>query len=401
MSDVYILSAVRTAVGTFGGALKEFAPTGLAALVTRDAIRRAGIEPAAVGHVVFGQVIATEPRDAYVSRVAAVEAGIPHETPAMTVNRLCGSGLQAVVSAAQAILLGDADVAIGGGVEVMSRAPFLAPSMRWGKKLGDAVLLDMLNGALTDPFGQGLMGVTAENIAERFQIDRASQDATALESQRRAAAAIASSRFAEQILPVEIKSRGKLTSFAVDEHVRGETTLEELAKLPTIFKKDRGTVTAGNASGINDGAAALVLAGSAALSLVAQRPLARLVAYAHAGVDPGIMGMGPVPATRLALRRANLSVQDIDVIEANEAFAAQACAVTRELGFDPAKVNPNGSGISLGHPIGATGAIILTKLIYELRRTGGRYGLATMCIGGGQGIAMIIENCQPGACPRD
>jgi len=393
MSDVYILAAARTAIGSFGGALKDFAPTDLAARVTREAIRRAGIEPAAVGHVVFGQVIATEPRDAYVSRVAAVEAGIPYETPAMTVNRLCGSGLQAVVSAAQTILLGDADFAIGGGVEVMSRAPFLAPSMRFGKKLGDAVLLDMLNGALTDPFGHGLMGVTAENIAARFHVDRASQDKAALESQRRAAAAIASGRFVEQIVAVESKARGKLTSFAVDEHVRGEITLEELGKLPTIFKKEAGTVTAGNASGINDGAAALVLAGEPTLGRIAQRPLARLVAYAHAGVDPGIMGMGPVPATRLALRRAKLDVRDIDVVEANEAFAAQACAVTRELNLDPAKVNPNGSGISLGHPIGATGAIILTKLIYELRRTGGRYGLATMCIGGGQGIALIIENC--------
>jgi len=275
----------------------------------------------------------------------------------------------------------------------MSRAPFLAPSMRWGKKLGDAVLLDMLNGALTDPFGHGMMGVTAENIAARFHVDRDSQDATALESQRRASSAIAAGRFVEQILPVESKQRGRLTSFAVDEHVRGETTLEELGKLPTIFKKEHGTVTAGNASGINDGAAALVLAGKHTLDRVAQRPLARLVAYAHAGVDPAIMGMGPVPATRLALQRANLSVRDIDVVEANEAFAAQACAVTRELGLDPAKVNPNGSGISLGHPIGATGAIILTKLIFELRRSGGRYGLATMCIGGGQGIAVIIENC--------
>jgi len=394
MSNVYILSAARTAIGSFGGALKDFAPTDLAARVTREAMRRAGTEPAAVGHVVFGQVITTEPRDAYVARVAAVEAGIPHATPAMTVNRLCGSGLQAVVSAAQTILLGDADIAIGGGVEVMSRAPFLAPSMRWGKKLGDAGLIDMVNGALTDPFGHGLMGVTAENIAARYHVDRASQDATALESQRRASAAIAAGRFVEQIVPIEANRRGKTTSFAVDEHVRGETTLDELGKLPTIFQKEKGTVTAGNSSGINDGAAALVLAGEQVLGRLTQGPLARLVAYAHAGVDPAIMGMGPVPATRLALQRAKLSVQDIDVVEANEAFAAQACAVTRELGFDPAKVNPNGSGISLGHPIGATGAIILTKLIYELRRTGGRYGLVTMCIGGGQGIAAIIENCQ-------
>ncbi|MFI4890084.1 MAG: beta-ketothiolase BktB [Steroidobacterales bacterium] len=392
MTDVYILSAVRTAIGTFGGALKDIPPTDLAAAVTRAAIARAGIEPATIGHVVFGQVIATEPKDAYISRVAAVNAGVPQETPALTVNRLCGSGLQAVISAAQTIMLGECDVALGGGAESMSRAPFFAPSMRWGKKLGDATLVDALNGALSDPFGNGIMGITAENVAARYGVDRATQDATALESQRRAAAAIAAGRFVDPIRPIDIKVRGKSTQFAVDEHVRAETTLADLQKLPTIFKKEGGTVTAGNASGINDGAAAVVLAGAKALAGLSGKPLARLVAYGHAGVDPAYMGIGPVPATRIALKRAGLGIKDIDVIESNEAFAAQACAVSKELGFDPAKVNPNGSGISLGHPIGATGAIILTKLVHELRRVGGRYGLVTMCIGGGQGIAAIIEN---------
>ena len=391
MSEVYIMSAVRTAIGTFGGALKEHPPTELATLVSREAIRRAGVEPAAIGHAVFGQVVPTEPRDAYVSRVAAVQAGVPHRTPAMTVNRLCGSGLQAIVSAAQALLLGDATFALAGGVEVMSRAPFYAPSVRWGRKLGDAALVDALNGTLTDPFGNGLMGVTAENVAARHGIDRATQDAAAVESHRRAAAAIAAGRFVEQILPVEVRVRGKKAAFATDEHVRGDTTLEELAKLPPIFVKENGTVTAGNASGINDGAAALVLASGSALAGLAQKPLARLVAYAHAGVDPAVMGIGPVPATRLALERAGLQLDRIDVIESNEAFAAQACAVSKELGFDPAKVNPNGSGISLGHPVGATGAILVTKAIYELHRGGGRYALVTMCIGGGQGIAAILE----------
>jgi acetyl-CoA C-acetyltransferase len=394
MTEVFIVSAVRTAIGTFGGSLKDSPPCELAGLVAREAIARAAVDPRLVGHVVFGQVVPTEPRDAYVARVAAVNAGIPYDTPAMTVNRLCGSGLQAILSAAQTILLQEADIALAGGVEVMSRAPFLAPQVRFGKKLGDAALVDALNGVLTDPFGNGLMGVTAENIAERHGIGRAAQDAMAVESQRRAAAAIAAGRFEAQILPVDIKVRGKLIRFAVDEHVRGETTLADLQKLPTVFKKDNGTVTAGNASGINDAAAALVLASDAAVARGGLRPLARLVAYGHAGVDPAVMGLGPIPATQLALKRAGLGVADLDVIESNEAFAAQACAVTRELGFDPAKVNPNGSGISLGHPIGATGAILLTKVIYELRRTGGRYGLATMCIGGGQGIAAVVENRQ-------
>jgi acetyl-CoA C-acetyltransferase len=392
MAEVYILSAVRCAIGTFGGALKEIPPTELAAVVTRSAIQRAGVDAGAIGHVVFGQVVGTEPKDAYISRVAAINAGVPHETPALTVNRLCGSGLQAVLSAAQAIMLGDCEIALGGGVENMSRAPFFAPSMRWGKKMGDAMLIDAMSGALTDPFGNGIMGVTAENVAARYGIDRKMQDATALESQKRASAAIAAGRFVEQIVPIDIKVRGKPSQFLVDEHVRADTTLEDLQKLPTIFKKEHGTVTAGNASGINDGAAALVVAGARALAALKQKPLARIVSYGHAGVDPAYMGIGPVPATRLALKRAGLEVKDLDVIESNEAFAAQACAVSRELGFDPAKVNPNGSGISLGHPIGATGAILLTKLVHELRRVGGRYGLVTMCIGGGQGIATIVEN---------
>ena len=392
MTEVYILSVGRTAIGAFGGALKDIPPTDLAAAVTRAAVQRAGVDAGAIGHVVFGQVVATEPKDAYISRVAAINAGIPPETPALTVNRLCGSGLQAVVSAAQAIMLGDCEVALGGGVENMSRAPFFAPSMRWGKKMGDAMLIDAMSGALTDPFGNGIMGITAENVAARYGIDRATQDATALESQKRASAAIAAGRFVEQIVPIDIKVRGKPAQFLVDEHVRGQTTLEDLQKLPTIFKMEQGTVTAGNASGINDGAAAVVVAGAKALAGLKQKPLARIVSYGHAGVDPAYMGIGPVPATRIALKRAGLEVKDLDVIESNEAFAAQACAVSKELGFDAAKVNPNGSGISLGHPIGATGAIILTKLVHELRRVGGRYGLVTMCIGGGQGIAMIIEN---------
>src|SRR5450755_644846 len=322
MTEVYILSAVRSAIGTFGGALKEIPPTELAAVVTRFAIQRAGVDAGAIGHVVFGQVVGTEPKDAYISRVAAINAGIPHETPALTVNRLCGSGLQAVLSAAQAIMLGDCEVALGGGVENMSRAPFFAPSMRWGKKMGDAMLIDAMSGALTDPFGNGIMGVTAENGAARYSIDRKMQDATALESQKRASAAIAAGRFVEQIVPIDIKVRGKPSQFLVDEHVRADTTLEDLQKLPTIFKKEQGTVTAGNASGINDGAAALVVAGARALAALKQKPLARIVSYGHAGVDPAYMGIGPVPATRLALKRAGLEVKDLDVIESNEAFAA-------------------------------------------------------------------------------
>lgn len=391
MTDVYLVSAARTAIGSFGGALKDQTPGALGALVTRVAMERAGVSPETVGHVVFGQVIPTEPRDAYVARVAMIDAGIPKETPAMTVNRLCGSGLQAIVSAAQTILLGDAQVAIGGGVEVMSRAAFYAPVVRFGQKMGNAQMLDALNGALTDPFNNYLMGVTAENVADQFGISREDQDALALLSQHRAANAIEQGYFRDQIVPVEVKQRGKAVSFDTDEYVRMAAKAEDFSSLRPVFRKENGTVTAGNASGINDGASAVVLASGEAVKAQGLKPLARLVAYAHAGVDPAIMGIGPVPATKMALEKAGLSVADLDVIEANEAFAAQACAVAKELNFDPAKVNPNGSGISLGHPVGATGAIITTKLVYELQRTGGRYGLATMCIGGGQGIAAIFE----------
>jgi acetyl-CoA C-acetyltransferase len=391
MSDIFVVSAVRTAIGAFGGSLRKCEPGDLAARVTREAIRRAGADPATVGHVVFGQVIPTAPRDAYLARIATLGAGLPIGVPALTVNRLCGSGLQAVISAAQAISLGDCEVAIGGGAEVMSRAPFLAASMRWGHKLGDAMLVDALNGALTDPFEQILMGVTAENVAERYRVTRDQQDALALESQNRAATAIAAGRFVSQIVATPVESKTGSVDFTIDEHVRTNTTAQDLAKLRPIFRTDGGTVTAGNASGINDGAAAVLLASAAAVRKNKLKPLARLVAYAHAGVEPAYMGIGPVPATRQALARAGIGVPDLDVVESNEAFAAQACAVASELGFDPARTNPNGSGISLGHPVGATGAILVTKLVHELHRRGGRYGLATMCIGGGQGIAAIFE----------
>lgn len=389
-NPVYVVSAVRTAIGAFGGSLRDHRTAQLGSLVAQEAIRRAALAPANIDHVVFGQVIATEPADAYTARVAAIGAGIPDTTPALSVNRLCGSGLQAIISAAQALALGDGDVAIAGGTEVMSRAPFFASALRWGQKLGDAQLVDGLNGALTDPFDKILMGVTAENVALRYGISREEQDALALTSQRRAALAIDEGRFAAQIVPVEIMVRRKPAIFDTDEHLRRETTAGDLADLKPIFLRE-GTVTAGNASGINDGASALILASEAAVRTHGLTPLARLVAYGHAGVAPSIMGIGPVPATQAALARAGLSVDDLDVIESNEAFAAQACAVGRELGFDPERVNPNGSGISLGHPVGATGAIIATKLIHELHRVKGRYGLATMCIGGGQGIAAIFE----------
>lgn len=390
MTEVFLVSAARTAIGSFGGALKNQRPGELGAHVASAAIERAGIAPDAIGTFVLGNVIDTEPRDAYAARIAAIGAGVPQETPAHSVNRLCGSGLQAIIEAAQAILLGDAEIAIGAGAEIMSRAPYFVPSVRWGQKMGEAVMQDGLTGALTDPFQAIHMGVTAENVAARYGISREDQDALALESQRRAANAIAQGYFRDQIVPVEVMVRRKPAAFAVDEFVRTDAAAEDFAKLKPVFVKD-GTVTAGNSSGINDGAAAVVLASEAAVKTHGLTPLARLVAYGHAGVHPAYMGIGPIPATRNALLRAGLSVADLDVIESNEAFAAQACAVSRELGFDPAKVNPNGSGISLGHPVGATGAIIATKLVFELQRTGGRYGLATMCIGGGQGIAAIWE----------
>ena len=388
--EVWVVGAVRTAIGSFGGTLKDTPMTAIAALSVKAAMDRAGVAPATVGHLVMGNVIPTEPRDAYISRVAAMEAGIPQETPAFTVNRLCGSGLQAIVSAAQSILLGDCDVAIGAGVESMSRGPYLMPAARWGARLGDAQMLDYMNGILHDPFHRVHMGVTAENVAQRFGISREAQDAAAVESQKRAANAIAQGYFKSQIVAVEIKTRKGVVNFEVDEGVKADSSIEALARLKPIFKAD-GMVTAGNASTLNDGAAAVVLAEAGYAKANGLKPLARLVSYAHAGVDPAIMGIGPVPATRMALKKAGLTVKDLAVIEANEAFAAQACAVSRELDFDPAKVNPNGSGISLGHPVGATGAIITTKALYELQRIGGRYALATMCIGGGQGIAAIFE----------
>jgi acetyl-CoA C-acetyltransferase len=391
MREVYLVSGVRTAIGTFGGALKDVPPCDLAAKVTAEALSRSGVAAADVGNVVFGQVIHTEPKDMYISRVAMINAGIPVETPAFTVNRLCGSGVQAIISAAQSIMLGDCEVAIGGGAESMSRAPYHAPAMRWGARMGDTTMTDVLLSTLNDPFHKIHMGITAENIAERYHITRGDQDAVALESQHRASAAIRAGYFKDQIIGYELKTRKGVTVFDTDEHVRHDAKLEDMQALKPAFKKDGGTVTAGNASGINDGAAAVVLASGEAVTKYGLTPMARLVGYGHAGVDPAYMGIGPVPATKAALARTALSVGDLDVIESNEAFAAQACAVTRELGFDPAKVNPNGSGISLGHPVGATGAINTVKLVYELQRTGGRYGLVTMCIGGGQGIAAIWE----------
>ena len=388
--EIVVVGAARTAIGTFGGTLKDIPLTRLATEVTRAALERSKVAPDQVGHVVFGNVIPTEPGDAYLSRVAALDAGLPKEVPAFNVNRLCGSGLQAVVSAAQAVLLGDADVAVGGGAESMSRGPYLAPDVRWGTKMGDSRCVDYMLGILHDPWHKIHMGVTAENVAERYGISRQDQDELAAESHRRAARAIEAGYFREQIAPLEIAGRKGVTLFDTDEHVRADTTSESLAGLRPVFRKD-GTVTAGNSSGINDAAAALVLAEARHAEREGLEPLARLVGYAHAGVEPELMGIGPIPATRKVLERTGLTIDDLDVIEANEAFAAQACAVTRELGLDPAKVNPNGSGISLGHPVGATGAIIAVKAIYELRRTKGRYALVTMCIGGGQGIAAIFE----------
>jgi acetyl-CoA C-acetyltransferase len=392
--EVVVVGGVRTAIGKFGGSLKDVAPTELATIVVRETLARTGVEAAHVDHVVFGNVIATEPKDLYLSRVAAINAGIPETTPAFNVNRLCGSGLQAIVSAAQTIMLGDAQVAIGGGAENMSRAPYLAADVRFGARMGDVRMVDLMLGALNDPFHSVPMGVTAENVARKFGISREDQDALALESHRRAERAIAEGRFAGQIVPVVRRVKGKDVAFDTDEHLRLNATLEDFSQLKPVFDRENGTVTAGNASGINDAAAAVLLMSREAAQQRGVKPLARLVAYAHAGVDPLHMGIGPVPATRMALERAGLSVGDIDVVEANEAFAAQACAVARELGFDPAKVNPNGSGISLGHPIGATGALITVKALHELRRIGGRYALVTMCIGGGQGIAAIFENMQ-------
>jgi len=389
--EVVIVSGVRTAIGTYGGSLKDIAPTELAAQVVREALNRTNTDGQDVGHVVFGHVVNTEPKDMYLSRVAAINGGCAQDTPAFNVNRLCGSGLQAIVSASQSILLGDCDIAIGGGAECMSRAPYASLNMRWGARMGDTKMVDMVVGALNDPFDTVHMGVTAENIAAKWGITRADQDALAVESHNRAQRAIEAGYFKSQILPITLKSKKGEVAFDTDEHYRPNCTLADLAKLKPAFIKESGTVTAGNASGINDAAAAVVLMEAATAKARGLKPLARLLAYAHAGVDPKYMGIGPVPASQMALKKAGLTVNDLDVIEANEAFAAQACAVSRDLGLDPTKVNPNGSGISLGHPIGATGALITVKALYELERIGGRYALVTMCIGGGQGIAAIFE----------
>ena len=387
--DIVILSGARSAIGTFGGSLAGTPPTKLGSTVAAAAMERAGVSPDQIGHVVFGNVINTEPRDMYLSRVAARDAGVPDEVPAMNVNRLCGSGVQALVSATQSLMLGDADFALAGGAESMSRAPYILPDARWGQKMGDVRSLDMLLGTLNCPFGTGHMGVTAENVADEHTITREEMDAFALQSQERAAAAIAAGHFKDQIVPVDVKVKRDMVPFDTDEHPKA-TTAEALAGLRPVFQKD-GRVTAGNASGINDGAAALVLARAGAAEAAGLTPRARILGYAHAGVRPEVMGIGPVPAVRRLLERTGLKADDFDVIESNEAFASQALAVSKELGFDPAKVNPNGGAIALGHPVGATGAIITVKALYELERIGGKRALITMCIGGGQGIAMAIE----------
>ena len=388
--EVVVVSGVRTAIGDYGGALKDLAPTELAAQVIREAVKRAGLEAKQVGQLVFGNVIHTEAKDMYFSRVACIKGGLPQDTTALTVNRLCGSGLQAIVSAAQGIKLGDADVAVGGGAESMSRGAYVLPTMRWGQRMNDGGVVDMMVGALTDPFETVHMGITAENIAEKWKISREQQDEFAVESHRRAIHAIEKGYFKDQILPIELKTRKGTTVFERDEHPRADATLEGMTKLRAAFKKD-GTVTAGNASGINDGAAAVVLMEREAAAKQGLKPMARLVSYGLAGVDPKIMGIGPVPASQQALKRAGLKVDDIDVVESNEAFAVQALAVSCDLKFDAKKTNPNGGAVGLGHPIGATGAVLTVKALYELERIGGRYALVTMCIGGGQGIAAVFE----------
>ena len=390
VKDVVILDGARTAIGTFGGSLAGTAPTALAAAVAKEAMQRSQVEPDQIGASVFGHVINTEPRDMYMGRVAAVEAGVSEDAPGLTVNRLCGSGAQAIVSAAQHIMLGDVDYALAGGAESMSRSPHSSQSIRTGAKMGDISMTDMMIGALSDPFGVGHMGVTAENVAAENQITREQQDAFAVESQKRASAAIEAGRFKSQILPIEVKVKREMVAFDTDEHVKAATTMESLAKLRPAFKKE-GSVTAGNASGINDGAAALVLASSEAAEQAGLKPRARLMGYAHAGVRHEVMGIGPIPAVTKLLQKLDMTAEQFDVIESNEAFAAQACAVNAGLGFDTDKVNPNGGAIALGHPIGATGAIISIKALYELERIDGQFGLVTMCIGGGQGIALAFE----------
>jgi acetyl-CoA C-acetyltransferase len=389
--EVVILSGVRTAIGDYGGSLKDIPPSELGAQVVREAVNRAKVDPKDIGQCMFGNVIHTEAKDMYISRVAALKGGLPAESGALTVNRLCGSGMQAIVSASQSILLGDVDAAVAGGAESMSRGAYANVTQRWGARMGDAKDIDMMVGALTDPFDTIHMGVTAENVANKCGITRADQDAFAVESHKRAANAIAKGYFKDQILPIELKSKKGPIQFDTDEHVRADVTAEGLGKLRAVFAKENGTVTAGNASGINDAAAAVVLMEKSVAAKKGLKPMARLVSYGHAGVDPKIMGLGPVSAVKSALAKAGLKLEQMDVIESNEAFAAQALGVSKELGMDPAKVNPNGGAVALGHPIGATGCILTVKAMYELHRTGGRYGLITMCIGGGQGIAAIIE----------
>jgi acetyl-CoA C-acetyltransferase len=388
--EVVVLGGARTAIGDYGGALKDVAPTKLGTLAIKEALARAGVEPASVGHVVMGSVIHGEARDMYLSRVAALDAGLPVGTPCLTVNRLCGSGLQAIVSAAQHILLGDTDTVVGGGAESMSRAAYFLPTGRWGQRMGDTAVVDAMVGALHDPFGHGHMGVTAENIAAKYGFTREQQDAFSVESHRRAANALDKGYFKSQIVPVELKTKKGVEQYSLDEHVRPGAKMEDLAKLKAAFKKD-GTVTAGNASGLNDAGAAVVMMEAGAAAKKGLKPRARLVAYAHAGVEPQLMGLGPIPAVKRVFEKSGLKPADMDVVESNEAFAAQAMAVTKDLGLDPAKVNPNGGAVALGHPIGATGAILTVKALYELERTQKRYALVTMCIGGGQGIAAIFE----------
>jgi len=388
--EVVVVSSVRTAIGGYGGALKDVSPSELAAQVVREAVKRARIDSEQVGALVLGNVIHTEAKDMYIARVACINGGLPQETSALIVNRLCGSGMQAIISAAQSITLGDTDVAVGGGAESMSRGGYLLPSLRWGQRMNEATAIDMMVGALTDPFDTTHMGITAENIATQWKITREDQDAFAVESHRRALHAINQGYFKEQILPIELKTRKGTTVFDADEHPRADVSLESMAKLRAVFKKD-GSVTAGNASGINDGAAAVVLMEQAAAAKQGLQPMARLVSYGMAGVDPKIMGIGPVPASTRALEKAGLKVADMDVIESNEAFAVQALAVACDLKLDPRKTNPNGGAVALGHPVGATGAILTVKALYELQRIDGRYALVTMCIGGGQGIAAIFE----------
>ena len=388
--EVVVVSAARTAIGGYGGSLKDTAPTKLGSIAIKEAVARAKIDPSSVGHVVIGSVIHGEARDMYMSRVAAIDAGLAVGTPCLTVNRLCGSGLQAIVSAAQHILLGDTDTVIGGGAESMSRAAYFLPTGRWGQRMGDGAVLDAMTGALHDPFGHGHMGITAENIAAKFGFTREQQDEFALESHKRAANALDRGYFKDQIVPIEIKSRKGTETYALDEHVRKGAKIEDFQKLKAVFKKD-GTVTAGNASGLNDAAAAIVMMESGAAKKAGVKPMARLVGYAHAGVEPQLMGLGPIPAVRRVFEKTGLKPADMDVVESNEAFAAQAMAVTKDLGLNPAKVNPNGGAVALGHPIGATGAILAVKALYELERTQTRHALVTMCIGGGQGIAAIFE----------